>query len=903
MKVWFDLQVKTQPGERVFVIIKKAAQHQELVIELFWQDGRWKGSGDLRNGAGLIYYYEVRSESESWSEFGEARTVKMSDTESLYLRDHFRYSDSPENLLHSSPFYKAFFNRKSSKKKTSKKSGKASKNLTVSITLRAPRVGPNYLVGIMGNTPELGEWSEGKVRHLNDPNYPIWDYTLDLPKQPSRIEYKYVIVNAETGRIATWETGGNRVVELSDEMLDSEQVAINDEYFSYPSDPWKGAGFAIPVFSIRSESGAGVGEFADIPKLVDWAVKTNMKIIQVLPVNDTVATHTWKDSYPYASISVHALHPIYASMKKIGDLKDKKLQKSINEEAERLNQRAQLDYEGVMKLKSKFFKYHFDEVKIKFLNSKELNGFITQNISWIIAYAVFSFLRDKFKTADFSQWGEYAQMTDEQLIEFAQPGQDHYEDIAIHYYIQYHLDQQLKEATEYARQHGVVLKGDIPIGIFRHSVDAWRWPHLFNMDTQTGAPPDDFSVVGQNWGFPTYNWEAMEAGGYRWWISRMKKMADYFDVFRIDHILGFFRIWEMPKHAIQGIMGHFSPALPYSISEIESRGISWNYDRFCKPYISEDLLDYLFAEHTDWIKKNFLIERENNQFDLKPEFSTQVGICNRLDKLVETEPGKAPFFNSLRLPLYSLPGEVLFFESDKQKGSFNPRISLHQTSSFAHLDPMTRHQLFELHNDYFYHRHNHFWRESALRKLPMLKRATNMLICGEDLGMVPACVPGVMDELQILSLAIQRMPNDAREFWQPADIPWMYVTSTGSHDVSNLREWWLEDSELSQRFFNNILHFHGIAPKRCEAWVAYETVRQHLASPAMLAVFPIQDILAMSDDLKRGNAMEERINVPAIVPHYWRYRLHINIEELLEADKFNGNLSGLVESNGRFTDY
>lgn len=903
MNIRFELNVSTQSGERVFVYIGKAGSKKEEEYELKFVNGNWEVEIELKNTKQLIYRYEVRGDFEKWREFGVAREVTLGAVNSVALKDKFRYQNSSENVMYTSPFYKAFFSRKTSKKSKLKSNKNKNLNRVISFNLRAPRVGSNYSVGIIGDLPEMGKWSEDDVVVLDDKNYPIWSCEISLPEEVKYLEYKYVIVDSQTGRVVTWEGGENRKLLLGESLEAYDHLVCSDEYFSYPVGMWKAAGFAIPVFSIRSEHGSGVGEFSDIPKLVDWAVKTNMQIVQVLPVNDTVATHTWKDSYPYAAISVHALHPIYASMGEIGALRDKKKQKQIEEEAKRLNSLDQLDYEGVMKMKSKFFKYSFDENKLNFLNSNELNVFIGENKNWIIAYAVFSFLRDKHQTADFSLWGEHASMTDEQLEALASPDQPHYDDIAVHFYIQYHLDLQLKKATAYARERGVVLKGDIPIGIFRHSVDAWRWPHLFNMNTQTGAPPDDFSVVGQNWGFPTYNWEEMKADGYHWWVSRMKKMADYFDVFRIDHILGFFRIWEMPVDAVQGIMGHFNPSLPFSLEEIKSRGINWDYDRFCKPYISEQLLTHLFAENAEWVEQNCLDVSPSGAYILKPQFDSQSGICNELDLLIKNEPEKEGFYNSLRLSLYSLPSQVLFFESDQKPGHFDPRISLFQTSSFDSLNDYTKQRLYELHNDFFYHRHNDFWRESALDKLPMLKDATDMLICGEDLGMVPACVPGVMSELQILSLAIQRMPNDDREFWRPSDLSWMYVTSTGSHDVSNLREWWLEDRGVAQRFYNEILNFHGVAPQRCESWVAYETIRQHLNSPSMLAIFPIQDILAMNDELKRANALEERINVPAIVPHYWRYRLHINIEELLAADKFNENLGKLIDQNGRFSDY
>lgn len=864
----------------------------------------WELRLNVKTVKSLDYKYLIKDDrGVVLKEFGVNRTQDLWGANDVEIFDTWRYTDSPENNLFSSPFYKSFFKREHSKKFTKKALKPNAQSSVIRFQIRAPRVGKNYSIGVLGSEKFLGVWNPQKVVVLDGSNYPFWSVEVETKSLPEQLEYKYVIVDNETGNIVTWDQNDNRVLRADEVSSVNDLIIRSDEYFAHPDSDWKAAGVAIPVFSIRTEDGAGVGEFPDIKKMIDWSVKTGMKVLQILPVNDTVASHTWVDSYPYAAISVHALHPVYASMKEIGQLKDEKLQEEFDLEAERLNSLPEVDYEAVMNLKSKFFKYSFDQNKLKFLNSKDLSLFIEQNKNWIIAYAVFSFLRDKHGTPDFAQWGDEAQMSDDDLMAFAAPDQPYYDDIAVHYYIQYHLDKQLKEATEYARQNAVVLKGDIPIGIFRHSVDAWRWPQLFHMQNQAGAPPDDFSVTGQNWGFPTYNWETMAAENFSWWRSRMVKMAEYFDVFRIDHILGFFRIWEMPPEAVEGIMGRFNPALPLHVSELEANGIHFDYDRMCKPFLPAQIIRDIFGQNSEFVFLNFLDEKYPGMMVLKEELDTERKIKNHLDEQVEKYPDMIEFYEQLRHQLYRLPAEVIFLEAPDCDGCYNPRIGMHSTYSYQLLPEDQKQKLDGLYNHYFYHRHNDFWRDSAMQKLPMLKDATDMLICGEDLGMVPACVPGVMKELQILSLAVQRMPNDDRGFWHPLDVPYSYVTTTGSHDVSNLREWWLENREASQRFYNDILGFFGEAPQECEQWVALPIIRQHLYSPAMLAIFPIQDILAMSDELKRSNCLEERINVPAIIPHYWKYRLHISVEKLLEADSFNENLASMVDACGRLADH
>ncbi|MEQ8473264.1 MAG: 4-alpha-glucanotransferase [Marinoscillum sp.] len=868
------------------------------------------GSGELwevevevkSNELSYKYFLKDENSGETFSEFGDPRKLTIDKYfKTTYLRDYWRTQGTLENNLYTAPFLKAFFKRGATERQAISYNKKSN---YIRLQIRAPRISEDYQMAVIGSAKGLGGWNEDQVVLMSDQDFPVWKVDVPVDVSSTPFEYKFVIYSHKENRVVTWESGANRYFPMYD-LSDARRLVVHtEEAFRYPVGQWKAAGVAIPVFSLRSKDGAGVGEFKDIKPLVDWSVKTGLKVVQVLPVNDTVASHTWVDSYPYAAISVEALHPIYGNMEAIGQLKDRKAQTKVDQEAKRLNDLSEVDYEGVMKLKSQFFKLIFEQQKEKFLKSTEFKEFFDRNSNWLPDYAAFCYLRDKNGTPDFTKWGKHESLTDAQLQDFVSSEQKHYHDLAIHYFIQFHLDKQLRESTEYAREKGVVLKGDIPIGIYRNSIDAWRLPHLFNMNTQAGAPPDDFSITGQNWGFPTYNWEEMSKDGYYWWIERMVKMSEYFDVFRIDHILGFFRIWEIPWDQVEGLMGRFNPALPFDLDELANWGIQFDHHRFTKPYIREHMIHDIFGSHAQVVIGQYLKETDPGVFMMKPKFDTQRKVKSYFDELIKKEPESAEFNNWLRFNLYRLIGEVLFLEAPDSGGkAFNPRIGFHSTYSFTELDPGIKHKLDQLYNHYFYHRHNEFWRESAMLKLPMLKNATDMLICGEDLGMVPASVPGVMNKLQILSLAIQRMPNDDREFWHPADTPYMSVTSTGSHDMSSLREWWHEDKGQTQRFFNHILGQEGEAPFYCEPRVVKDVINQHLHSPSMLAIFPIQDLIAMDGKLRRDLPEEERINVPANPQHYWKYRFHLTVENLLEQEGFNGFLRQMIDQGGRSADY
>ncbi len=197
-------------------------------------------------------------------------------------------------------------------------------------------------------------------------------------------------------------------------------------------------------------------------------------------------------------------------------------------------------------------------------------------------------LRDKNGTADFNQWPDHQVWDEAERKALTDPKTAACKNVAFFYFVQFVLDRQMQEAHEHAKAKGVILKGDIPmkgdipIGVNRNGCDVWTEPKYFNLNGQAGAPPDDFSANGQNWGFPTYNWFEMLKDGCQWWNRRFKNMARYFDAYRIDHVLGFFRIWEIPVHSVHGLLGQFAPALAMSREEIESYGLHFQEDRFTR---------------------------------------------------------------------------------------------------------------------------------------------------------------------------------------------------------------------------------------------------------------------------------------------------------------------------------
>ncbi|NPD81166.1 4-alpha-glucanotransferase [Prevotella sp. PINT] len=761
------------------------------------------------------------------------------------------------------------------------------------LKVRAPQLGKGQRLALIGSNQALGAWDIGKTVPMTEHSANEWVAWIDASDYTGKeMEFKFVALSDEKDATPMWETCFNRTLFVP-AIEDGCALVQSLSQTAMPVCPWRGAGTVIPVFSLRSEGSFGVGDFGDLKMLVDWAAKTHQSIIQVLPINDTTITHTWQDSYPYNSISIFALHPQYTDLRQLPSLGDAKRQKHYDELAKELNALPQIDYERVNDAKINFLKELFAETSKKVLKSKEFDTFFEANKDWLVPYAAFCHFRDMYGTAQFNEWPDHRSLSDEERREFANPATRMYAEVSFWYFVQFNLDKQMRAAHEYARAKGVILKGDIPIGISRESVEAWVEPKYFNLNGQAGAPPDAFSTNGQNWGFPTYNWEEMMKDGCSWWVRRFSKMAQYFDAYRIDHVLGFFRIWEIPANAVHGLLGQFSPSLGMTREEIESYGLWFQEDLFTKPFITDWVLDRMFNEHAGEVKELYL-NRCGDRYEMKPEYDTQ----RKVEAAFRGKTDEKDIW--LRDGLYALISDVLFLRDHKDANLYHPRIAVQTDFIYESLWDCDKAAFNRLYNDYFYRRNNDFWYHEAMKKLPKLTQATRMLVCAEDLGMVPECVAPVMNELKILSLEIQSMPKDpAVEFGYLERNPYRSVCTISTHDMSTLRQWWDEDTERAQKFYNTMLQHGGCAPHPLPGWLANDIVTRHLHSPSMLCLLSLHDWLATDEGLRLADADAERINIPANPRHYWRYRMHLTLEQLMAAEEFNNSISSLIMESGR----
>ncbi len=897
MKLFFYLQYDTVFGQdlRLNIMgettVKGDRASENTVYAMTTVDGKmWQCEIELEKAPKSInYFYSIdkwgKEERQEWQTV--THRLDMNVPNASEYKIYNRWTDIPyDSFLYSSAFTDCVNRRHHEAVPTIKY------EKTLRLIVRAPQLRKGERLYVTGESLCLGNWHADRALKMVEHNYNEWMVDMNVDAfDEAETELKF-IATTDNGDVL-WETGYNRTLAIPEMANGEVRVEEMDQAFFEICDR-KLAGTLIPVFSLRTRGSFGVGDFGDLKMMIDWVAETHQKVLQVLPINDTTSTHTWTDSYPYSCISIFAIHPQFADLRQLPAVADKEKAAAFEALREELNQLPQIDYERVNNAKIEYLRIIFEQEGGEVLKSAGFKAFLKESAHWLVPYAQYCHLRDTYGNVDFNTWKGHEVWHEKDRETLLNARTKEYKEVAFYYYVQYVLHVQMRAAHEYAMARGVILKGDIPIGVNRKGCDVWHEPHYFNLNLQAGAPPDSFSVNGQNWGFPTYNWARMLEDGCQWWLRRFQNMSKYFDAYRIDHVLGFFRIWATPTTCVHALQGQFAPSLAMTREEIESYGLHFQEKLFTTPFIARWVVDRVFGPHADAVVEKYLQHEHDDIFSLKPEYDTE-------RKIEAAFVGKDSADDVwVRDGLYALASDVLFVRDINDSNKFHPRITAQLNFMYEALVDSDKEKFNRLYNNYYYRRNNNFWYNEAMKKLPVLVQATRMLVCAEDLGMVPDCVAWVMNELRILSLELQQMPKDPSvrfgELWKN---PYRSVCTLSTHDMPTLRQWWDEDMERTQDYYNSQLYRSGAAPHPLPGWLAKEIVVNQLACPSMLCVLLLQDWFAIDEKLRLADANAERINIPANPRHYWRYRMHLNIEDLIANKEYNDNIKELIRQTGR----
>ncbi|GHU21803.1 hypothetical protein FACS1894172_11550 [Spirochaetia bacterium] len=623
-------------------------------------------------------------------------------------------------------------------------------------------------------------------------------------------------------------------------------------------------GTVIPVGALRGELVSGVGEFPDLVEFGHLCVDCELKVLQLLPVNDTGYA-----SSPYDARSVFALHPLYLRLSDMPESKD--FPQELAELNTQFADRQRFPYQEIMGAKFTLLRKMYDAHKEDIRASAEPDGHLAQWMNenpWIKDYVVYRRLKAFNGERSWKEWPEYCHVTQEEIdVLWNAPWLR--EEHLFWVWMQEALDTQFSQAADELKKMGIILEGDIPILINEDSADVWAHPELFHQELSAGAPPDMYSPTGQNWGFPAYNWAAHEAEGYAWWKARLKTAEKYYQAYRIDHVLGFFRLWVSDRTNTSSLLGRFLPYESINRKDLEKK-LGFNAGRIrwmSQPHIpTAEVWDAVAGTKDQEHEANQTFEKALNRIGTEELWLFKDSIRGEKDiEALDIHPNAKRY-------LLSAWGNRLFVEYEPD--AFFPTWYHQNSRAYQSLSGDEKAVL----DDFLARlaeKSEKTWKKLGEQLLTMIAESSEMLPCAEDLGAVPECVPTVLKKLNILGLHVLRW---TREWDQPGEpfIPVsqyrkLSVATSSVHDSSPLRGWW--NKEADQQLLSTFVGAPSL-PSIYNPGTAKLILHKLAGAASLFRVFPIQDLLHLSSKWYSEDLDSEQINVPGTVTDQnWTYRL------------------------------
>ena len=635
-------------------------------------------------------------------------------------------------------------------------------------------------------------------------------------------------------------------------------------------------GVAIPLFSLRSKNSIGTGDFLDLIPFASWIKSIALDVIQLLPVNDTGF-----ESSPYSARSAFALNPIFINLQVLDY--SETFEEEFTEAAEAFEKEPRMDYYKVASFKRQMLRKIFDVSYNEITKSKEIRKWIDFN-SWIYPYAAYAVLKKENNEASWKDWKKFQNPEEEDIQKI---WTKYKKDVLFEVWMQYTAEAQFSKAVKELAKMGVRLKGDIPILINEDSADVWYYRKYFSLSDRAGAPPDMYSYSGQNWGFPTYRWDVLEQENFSWWRLRLRQAAKFYNAYRIDHVLGFFRIWKIPEQEVTGMLGHFCPAVPITWKTLESHGLYHESMEYLKnPNYSREQLRNFLGDFTDIaIEKYFkTLYGTTDRYIFKEDFNSEKAITSLPEEQSFKDKLLKVYWNRVFVPY-------------KSTMEYYPYWYWYNASVLFTLPPNEQEKIKQIIKENEAAQES-LWKENALKLLSVLAEETDMLVCAEDLGAVPNCVPFVLNKLNILALRVERWARNWNSpyapYYEMDEYPRLSVCTSSCHDSSTLRGLW-EEEDFDKNFYWTHAHQEGNAPEHLSPVYVRQILENLFKTNSLLCILPIQDFLALSSSAYEIPAKEERINIPGTVGnHNWSYRLPLTVEELQKSWTLNFEIKNLA---------
>ena len=668
-------------------------------------------------------------------------------------------------------------------------------------------------------------------------------------------------------------------------------------------------GVAVPLGALYTKENPVIGEYPDLAVFAEFCKKSQIEIIQLLPVNDTGT-----QSSPYSGLSAYALHPIYIRLSDIPEFKalyeaDEKFRKKYDSFISKFGYALRYDYDGISKAKESLILdlYASSETYKNGKADEKLSKFIKDN-DWVKTYSVYKNLKHNYEQASWKSWHKEDQKKSAEEIAALWNKKAFYKEHLFHAWCQMIAAEQLLEATKKVHELGIKIKGDMPILMNDDSCDAWAFPQFFNQELRAGSPVDNENPTGQNWGFPTYNWKNLKADGYSWWKKRLTLSEKFYDAYRLDHILGFFRIWAIPDTDANAINGHTEPYAALKIDDLYKLGFDDDRIRWLsQPHIPTGVIEDITWNHESAHKilSVFCDKIENEElwrFKKSVKGSQQIYWTN-LSEYCNDDAA-----NRIRQKLVEYWSNRTLLEVAKNK--FVPLWIYFKSTSWQTLNDREK-DILKKEFDALDVKNETLWRKQSDEILSELTKSVKMTPCGEDLGVDIKCVPEIMQKNGILGLRVIRWSRKWAENGQPyipfADYNPLSVATTSVHDSSTIRQWWNEEKDSAKAFVYENAEAFGLkkdwaeAEKYSQTDFTPELAQKILAActkaNSMWLIVPIQDFLYMEKRYWLDNAADERINIPGSVTQFnWTYRLPLDIAELTNDDNLTEKIKALSET-------
>lgn len=732
----------------------------------------------------------------------------------------------------------------------------------------AIQVAPSRRVMVTGSHPLFKNWRKYKEMEPIDSIY--WEFCVEIPRDTPQFDYKYVIRD-EDG-VIEWEERDNRRYLPS--WRGEDVVVYHDWLFQRQPTLFKGAGLLVPLFAVHSEKSVGrIGEFDDLKLLIDLAVKANLLMLQLLPMQDVNCYFAKDEGSPSKQVSAFAFNPMYLTLRNVKGYEE------LEEPFER-------DFATVTKFKYRVLKDIFE----KRLDKDELivsNGFVSfVNFSqyWLPSYCAWCTIRDQAiaeSPGEVPNWPPITSITLPDLLE--PPCDDFTTGCLFHAWVQFLCHQQLCEVRDYAAVNRVVLSCALTIGQNMNSSDSWTHPELFDKNYTIGSPPDIFSFHGQNWFYPAWNWDAMRAEDFMWLRKQIIHREQYFQAAMFDHPLGLFRCWSIPSTTDNPLFGHFVPSIPIDIKDLYDLQIR-DVGRLCRPLFPiNDILSFPMSEDTKEKLINALATCENGTWRFRSEFESDRQIIQVLKRQFKKSCSldERLQFNLVKKILLSYFESVCLIPDQKEPHrKYYPRYSMTDSVVFNSLPERDAQVLYKLFVDFYYRTNIGLWHDQGHLKLSVLANS-QMQIFGYDLGVPLNDEEKLLHRVGICSFHVQRVPRESTlRFDMTNTFPYLSVCSPSSQDLPHLSSWWKRDQADVQQFYYQILKMKGIVPPRLTPEIAKGIIDLHMKSGSMWCVVLFEDLLALSKDFHDVTDLDTWINDPAH-DNSWSYRLDISLNDLL----------------------